>query len=89
MEAEQVANLLFRDPFVPVRVKLTDGDHFVIALPHRAHVTWDELIVGVSKDPFAPPEKRRRRFIPLDKVESIDDISLGRRRSRNGPRTRP
>ena len=84
MTAEQVADRLFREPFVPVRVKLSDGDQFVIGMPHRAHVTWDQLIVGVSKDPFAPPEKRRRRFIPLDKVASIDDISLGKRRPRNG-----
>ncbi len=52
MNAEQIADLLFRDPFVPVKVSPSDGGDFVIAQPHRAHITKDELIVGVAKDPL-------------------------------------
>jgi hypothetical protein len=66
------------------RGRISDGVRVVsipnIARPHRAHVTWDELIVGVSKDPFAPPEKRKRRFIPLHRVEAIEDVTLAEAR---------
>jgi hypothetical protein len=79
MTAESLADLLFREPAVPVKVRLTDGDSFILAQPHRAHVTRDELIVGVAKDPFAPPEKRRLRFIPLHRVKDIKDVKLPKR----------
>ena len=75
MTARNLNDLLVREPFVPLKVTLTDGEHFLIATPLRAVVADDELIVGWSEDPYAPPEKRELRIIPLSRVRRVQNIS--------------
>ena len=75
MTARNLNDLLVRDPFVPLKVILADGEQFFLATPLRAIVSDDELIVGWSKDPYAPPERRELRFIPLSHVRRVQKVS--------------
>jgi hypothetical protein len=76
MEFDRVSEILHREPFVPVRVRLNDGEKFFIATAHRAIVSEGALMVGWSKDPFAPTQKRKLRIIPVTRVDAIEDIDL-------------
>lgn len=76
MDFKRVHKLLHREPFVPVVVRLDDGEKVVIATPRRAVAFDDQLLVGWSKDPFAPPEKRKLRIIPVARVDAIEDFDL-------------
>jgi hypothetical protein len=73
MDASEVARLLHRQPFVPIKCRLDDGEDLVIATPLRAIVSEDKLLVGWSKDPFAPPAERRLRIIAAARVKAIED----------------
>ncbi len=74
MDFDEVANLLHRKPFVPIRAGLDDGEKFVVAAPLRAIVSEGKLLVGWSKDPYVPLELRRLRIIPENRVQTIDDV---------------
>jgi hypothetical protein len=82
MTAQELTDLLWREPFVPVQFRLDDGENIVVATPLRAVVSDNKLCVGWSKDPFAPPEKRRLRIIPVERVEEANDIDPKRLRRR-------
>ncbi|MDB5329813.1 MAG: hypothetical protein JWP03_964 [Phycisphaerales bacterium] len=82
MTAQKLTELLWREPFIPVRFRLDDGENIVIATPLRALVSGEKLYIGWSKDPFAPPEKRRLRVIPVERVEEAKDIDPKRLRRR-------
>ena len=73
MDFDRVVKLLHREPFVPIRVSLNDGERFFIATRFRAIASDGSLLVGWSKDPYAPPEKRKLRIIPVSRVRAIED----------------
>ena len=81
MTAEELATTLSRDPFVPVRLDLSDGGKpLVLAARGRALVTLDRLVAMESDDPFAPPEQRRMRVVPLTSIRSVEDLNIQRPR---------
>ena len=72
MTGQQVEAALDREPYIPVRVHLDDGDAFVLAARGRVVVTPEKLLAFVSEDPYAAPEQRRLRVIPFERIESTD-----------------
>ena len=76
MSPKQLEESLFRSPYVPLRISLDDGESFILGTRGRGIVTADKLLVGVSKDPCAPPEERRLRIIQLSRVQSVQTVSL-------------
>jgi hypothetical protein len=84
MTVQKLDHLLMRRPFVPLKITLDDGEHFYIATQLRALAMDDKLFVGWSKDPFAPPEERRLRIIPVSRVVEAKDVDASRLRRPRG-----
>ena len=82
MTVQKLDNLLMRRPFVPMKITLDDGEQFYIATKLRAVAMEDQLFVGWSKDPFAPPEQRRLRIIPVSRLREVKDVDASRLRRR-------
>lgn len=48
--------MIKRDPFLPIRVHLSDGMAYDIHDPMSAHVTKFELVIGINPDPSGLPQ---------------------------------
>jgi hypothetical protein len=78
MTAQQLAKSLGRQPFVPIEIKLDNGELILLALRGSAVMTEDRLVIGSAINPYAKPEERKMRVIPIDRVESVKDADVSR-----------
>lgn len=73
MRAEQIRNHLRKQPYVPIRVFLSDGSAYDVRHPEMAAVSRTELVIGLDPSEDELPE----RFAYCDpvhvtRIEPID-----------------
>jgi hypothetical protein len=82
MEKEAVRRELTRDPFIPIRLHLTDGRTFDVPVPGVAHMMAYGLLVMIGADVKARTAEGYDQF-PFDRISRIEPLpfkSSGRRR---------
>ncbi len=73
MTAEQLRQQLYREPFQPFRVRISDGRAFEIHDPYLHLVGESVFVVGIP----APDEPRfydRQVWVPLNMVEGVEPL---------------
>lgn len=73
MIAENIRNLLRRDPFVPFRLILTSGGHYDVVNPELAVVLKSEVFIAF-------PDGERWAHVPLLHIASLETIRNGHAR---------
>jgi hypothetical protein len=74
--AENIRELLDREPFVPFRLVLSSGGRYNVMDPHGAAILKSEVFVVF-------PDGERWAHVPLLHIASVETIANGRGR-RNG-----
>jgi hypothetical protein len=71
MAAEGLRSVLTRDPFVPLRVRLTSGDHYDVRDPLAAALMKSRLFTAL-------PRSDRSVFVPYLHVAALETLENGR-----------
>jgi len=85
MGPTDLEEILYREPFVPLRVTVASGDQVIVDNPHRAMISGFSLYYGIADN----PESRignRVRIISIPNIVLIEPVPQGPRR--NGRRRR-
>ena len=66
MERKEVDELVNREPFIPFRVYLSNGESIEIHRPRNIAVTRTQIFIVLPDD--------RWKFIPLEHIASIETL---------------
>ncbi len=72
MTAETLRDWLRRRPFLPFRIKTSDGDAYEIRHPEMAFVTRAEVVVGIAERDGIPARHRTLSLLHVTAVEPLD-----------------
>lgn len=78
--AENIREMLTREPFEPIRLNLSSGESHIIRDPDLAVVLKSEVFL-------AHPNSDRHTFIPLLHVASVEKLGVGGQNGKH-PKTR-
>lgn len=81
MTADNIRNLLERDPFIPFRLVMTGGGHYDIENPALVMVLKSEVFIAF-------PDGERWAHVPFLHIASIETRTNGHGRRQNRPRKR-
>lgn len=74
MAADDIRDLLKREPFEPFRVRLTSGDHYDIRDPLSAALMKSRLFIAL-------PRSERWVIVPFLHIAALETLRNGRPRS--------
>jgi hypothetical protein len=66
MRTEDIEELLSREPFLPFRIFLTNGDHFDVSRRHSIATGRNMLFIVLPDD--------RWKYIPLRHIASVETL---------------
>jgi hypothetical protein len=75
MTVEELEAVLYRQPFRPFRLVLTDGEEVVCRKPRKSLVSGDQIaIVGISRR-SGKTAVEKLRMLNLDRVKSAEFVA--------------
>lgn len=81
MIAENMRNLLRRDPFMPFRLVLSSGHHYDVVHPELAVVLKSEVFVAF-------PDRERWAHVPFLHIASLETVRNGHKKKATRGRRR-
>lgn len=72
MTADDLRDLLLRDPFEPFRVRLTSGDYYDIHSPLSAAMMRSRLFIAL-------PKTDKSVYVPYEHIAATETLTNGRR----------
>lgn len=82
MAADDIRDLLARDPFQPFRVRLTSGDHYDVRDPFSAALMKSRLFIAL-------PRSDKSVLIPFLHVAALETLGNGHHGSSRRRRKHP
>ena len=83
MRPEQVRNHLRKQPFIPIRIFLSDGSTYDIRHPELAAVSRAEVVIGLGESPDNLPDQFAYCDpIHITRIEPINGDAGKERKSR-------
>jgi hypothetical protein len=83
MRPEEIRELVRRQPFVPMRLHVTDGKTYDIRHPENVLISRGRVDIGVSDDP-ASGVAERVDFVSLLHIVRSEDITPSQPPASNG-----
>jgi hypothetical protein len=81
MSPSELEEVLYEEPFKPLRLTLASGDQIVINSNRRALISGVSLVYGMSDDPSARTGQRLR-IVSIPNIVLVEPAGNGGRRTR-------
>jgi len=78
MSTTEIEEIVFAEPFRPIRLTMSSGDEFIIPNRHRVMISGLSLVLGLNDDPKARSGTRL-------KLISIPNITVAEQLDSNPP----
>ena len=72
MTAEELEQIVHREPFQPYRLLLADGEEVIVPRPRKSHVSGDLVALVGECRRGGGIAVERFRLIPVERVKSVE-----------------